>query len=190
MMGGLQRDSVHLHDIGKYIAAMTWAKTLKPEWNVTGINFVPDVSYSGTEDKIIDEHIQMVAKEAVANAIADWDEVTASKYPYRIMKYENGNVTVAVSNVVRNVWGEDMSVDAQLIFAEYTTGNQLVKAVPVDVTLTYDEVIDGESTELHNEYRKNIFSDNDFSVSDGNDVKVMLWDDINGLIPLSEALVK
>ena len=190
MMGGLQRDSVHLNDIGKYIAAMTWAKVLKPEWEVKNINFVPDVTYSSTSDKVIDEHIQMVAKEAMENAVSDWDEVTASKYPYRIMKYENGNVTVAVSNVVRNVWGEDNSVKARLIFAEYTTGGQLVKVLPVNATLTYDEVIDGESTELHNQYKKNIFSDNGFGVSEGNTIKVMLWDSLTGLKPLCDALTK
>ena len=190
MKGGLQRDAVHLNDIGKYIAGMTWAKTLKPEWNVEDIDFIPDVTYSATSDKIIDAHIQMTAKEAVKNAVADWDTVTTSKYPYRIMKYENDNVTVAVSNAVRNVWGEDRSVSAKLIFAEYTTDDKLVKALPVDAVLTYDEVIDGQSTQLNNQYMKNIFPDNGFTTSEGNVVKVMLWDGLTGLTPLCDAFIK
>ncbi len=190
LMGGLQRDSVHLNDIGKYIAAMTWAKILKPEWQVENITFAPGVTYSGTTQRVIDEHIQKVAKESVQNAITDWKTITSSDYAYRIMNYENGNVTVAVSNVARNALGEDKSVGAKMIFAEYTQDGQLVKALPIDVTLTYDEVINDESTELHNEYKNNIFSDNGFSVADGNVVKVMLWNNLTGLNPLCDAFIR
>lgn len=187
LMGGLQRDSVHLNDIGKYIAAMTWAKVLKPEWDVAGMSYAPDVTYAGTDKKVIDEDIIKVSKEAVSNAVKVWNEITPSAYPFRIMSYENSNVTVAASNIVRNVWGVDNSIAAELVFAEYTPAGKLVKVTTTDATLIYDEVISGESTELHNQYMKNIFSDNGFSVASGNAVKVMLVDSVSGLKPLSNA---
>lgn len=185
MVGGLQRDSVHMNDIGKYIAAMTWAKVLKPEWNVLDTAFVPIVKYSGTNNIVCDEDVQKVAKEAVENAVNIWNEVTPSAYPFRIMNYTDGKITIAASNVVRNVLGEDNSKPANIVIAEYDSGNhRLVKCKTIHVNLTYDENINGESTEMTPEYLKTVFADGGFGISDGNTVKVMLINNFNNLMPL------
>ncbi len=191
LVGGLQRDSVHLNDIGKYIAAMTWLKVLKPDWNVTGTAFAPDVKYYNSEQVVIDADVMAVAKEAVDNAVYAWDEVTASAHPFRIMKYENGNITIAASNVVRRVWGEDNKKAAELIIAEYTDNGALVKFKPIDVEIEYDEDTSSEtSTALSSEYTKNIIPDAGFVADSGNTVKVLLWDGLTTMEPLCKALVK
>lgn len=193
IVGGLQRDRVHLNDIGKYIAAMTWTKVLKPDYDVAAIDWTPNVFYTdGTA--LFDADIAAAAKEAVTNAVTTWDEVTDSAYPYRIMSYADGKATIAVSNTVRNSLGYDNSKAAKLIFAEYNSSDKLVSYLPVDVTLTYDEVIaaddaDNETkVQLNAHYTKNIIESTGFAPAAGNKVKVMLWDGADTLIPLCKTL--
>ena len=192
MMGGLQRDAVHLNDIGKYIAAMTWVKTINPQLNLDNLDYVPTVKYQGTDDEIFDADIIEVAKESVNNAITDWDSITKSENPFRIMKYEDGNATIAASNVVRTVSGVEHKKAAKLVIAEYTTDGELVQCKTAEANLEYDETKDESETkpEMSSVYTKNIISDGGFTASEGNVVKVMLWDGLSALTPLCDTLIK
>lgn len=139
-----------------------------------------------------------------------------SDNPFRIMAYDNGKVTVAVSNVVRDLgyadeahtivddklvssetkngtYKVDNSKSSVVIVAEYDSQNKLVKATVKDHTLTYDEEYgssnkntSGASSDLTS-YDKSIADTGFTPDSTDNTIKVFLWDGASQLIPLAKS---
>ena len=80
----LNRDSMHLNDLGRVIAAYTWycvltGKTL----DTIALDAVPEAlteSYEGTGDMVLTEGQKLVIAEAVKNALANPFAVTQSQY--------------------------------------------------------------------------------------------------------------
>lgn len=193
IMGGLQRDRVHLNDIGKYIAAITWVKVLEPDWNTNDITYMPNVKYkdaSGnvTDESVFDEDIVKTAKAAAAAAAANPYKITKSDSPYRIIRYADGKVNVAVSNEIRNGMSDVTRKNTKLVAAEYNSDNQLVSCKITDAALEYDETVG--SIEMSSGYLKNIFDISDFTADEGNTVKLMLWDDFKTMTPISNVYNK
>ena len=213
MIGGLQRDLTHIADIGMYIGSMAWIKTLIPELSIDDLTWAPNVRYT-TENEagktVFDEDVIETAKWAASMAYENPFTVTQSDKPFRIMSYIDGNITVVASNVVRTLGyaDENMTIiddqmetdshngtykkindkDVVIIIAEFDSNNKLVKCKAVDHTLTYDEKygIPSEDTT----YLTSIVSGGGFVPTEGNKVKLMMFDSLDKITPLCEAFIQ
>ena len=215
IIAGLQRDSTHVNDIGMYIGAMTWVKTLMPNLDIDSLEWAPNVTYNDNNgalsgNLVFDEAVIAEAKWAASKAVETADTktfaVTTSEKPFRIMAYDNGKVTVAMSNVVRDIGYADMAytiaddkltsdktqngqykVDkskaSKIIVAEYDAMGELVGAKFCDFTLTYDEVYG--ATETGTSYDKSVIDTKFAATNENNNIRVMLWDGFDELKPLA-----
>lgn len=213
MIGGMQRDLTHIANIGMYIGAMTWVKTLFPALSIDDMTWAPNVTYASGDlngKTIFDEDVIETAKWAANAACTTPLKVTQSDKPFRIMSYKDGNITIATSNVVRTLGYADEAMtvvddqketgsqngtykdindqEAVVIIAEYDPDNKLVKCKSVNHTLTYDETygVPSESTT----YSTSVVSDGDFNATEGNKIKVMMFDNFNNIKPLCEVFEK
>lgn len=225
IIAGVARDGTHVNNIGMYIGAMTWVKTFFPTLDIDSLEWAPPVYYDDnngalSSTKVFDDEViaeaKWAAKKAVETANAKTFAVSMSDNPFRIMAYDNGKVTVAVSNVVRDLgyadeahtivddklvssetkngtYKVDNSKSSVVIVAEYDSQNKLVKATVKDHTLTYDEEYgssnkntSGALSDLTS-YNKSIADTGFTPDSADNTIKVFLWDGASQLIPLAKS---
>lgn len=224
IIAGLQRDGTHLNDIGMYIGAMTWVKTLMPNLSIDNLDWAPGVTYDTDNGAlsgkaVFDKSVISEAKRAADSAFKTANEktfaVTASENPFRIMAYDNGKVTVAVSNAVRDMgyadenytvaddgltsdktangkYKLDKSMPSKIIVAEYNDKGELVNAEFYDYTLTYDEEYGDtvtSDTYSYTSYYKSIINTNFTPTNSSNTVKVMLWNGLDEIKPLTSAFI-
>ncbi|MBQ7793393.1 MAG: DUF4886 domain-containing protein [Clostridia bacterium] len=166
---GMQRDVYHLNNFGQYIASMTWIKALKG-WSIDNTT-APDAVSAVFTDEIVE-----ICKKAANDAISSPYAVTPSDKKYK-MTYNAAENTVTVVTADHSVVGEGVS--AILAAAEYKDG------VLDKVTVSDKTIKCYQHTSCRAENEDNIFSV--ASPAEGNTLKIMLWDSVDGMTPLCDA---